>query len=221
MELTLSNSAQHGQTLGIQSTGGVIDIYVFSGPTPEAVIMEYLKVVGNPAFVPYWSLGFHNCRWGYKNLTIVEEVVANYSKAGIPLETEWVDIDYMDAYLDFTTDPINFPQARLKSFVDQLHANNQHFVPIVDPGIYTGDTNYPAYSEGMDQQVFINAIDGQPYLGQVSHVILFFFSSSSCLRFGPVPPTFLIGLLRILYLGGPINSFTSRILLTTMGFGLI
>jgi alpha-glucosidase (family GH31 glycosyl hydrolase) len=174
MQLTLSNSAKHGQTLGIQSTGGVIDIYVFSGPSPESVIMEYLKVVGNPAFVPYWSLGFHNCRWGYKNLTIVEEVVANYSKAGIPLETQWVDIDYMDAYLDFTTDPINFPQDRLKSFVDQLHANNQHFVPIVDPGIYTGDANYPAYSEGVDQQVFISAIDGQPYLGQVSFDLIYF-----------------------------------------------
>jgi alpha-glucosidase (family GH31 glycosyl hydrolase) len=75
----------------------------------------------------------------------------------------------MDAYLDFTTDPINFPQARLKSFVDQLHANNQHFVPIVDPGIYVANPNYSTYSEGIAQDVFIKDLtQSSYYLGQVS-----------------------------------------------------
>ena len=29
----------------------------------------------------YWGLGFHNCRFGYHTIDIVEEVVANYSAA--------------------------------------------------------------------------------------------------------------------------------------------
>ena len=29
----------------------------------------------------YWGLGFHNCRFGYRTIDIVEEVVANYSAA--------------------------------------------------------------------------------------------------------------------------------------------
>ena len=45
--------------------------------------------------VPYWSLGFHNCKWGYANLEEVREVVANYSLAGLPLDTQWMDIDHM------------------------------------------------------------------------------------------------------------------------------
>ena len=49
----------------------------------------------------------------------------------------------------------------------ELHTNNQHFVPIVDPGIYALDSSYPAYTEGIDQKVFISAIDNEPYLGQV------------------------------------------------------
>ena len=78
-----------GQSLGVQSTGGILDFYVLAGPTPQEVVAQYLEVVGKPVMMPYWSLGFHNCRYGYPSLAYVEEVVANYSAANIPLETQW------------------------------------------------------------------------------------------------------------------------------------
>lgn len=37
----------------------------------------------------YWGLGFHQCRFGYESIGEVAEVAANYSAAGIPLETMW------------------------------------------------------------------------------------------------------------------------------------
>jgi alpha-glucosidase (family GH31 glycosyl hydrolase) len=34
-------------------------------------------------------------RWGYNDVQVLEQVVANYSAAGIPLEALWLDIEYM------------------------------------------------------------------------------------------------------------------------------
>lgn len=100
MDISFSNSDTQGQSIGYQITGGLIDIYVFTGPTPTEVISQYLEVIGRPAMMPYWSLGFHNCRYGgYPSVAYVQDVVTNYSNAQIPLETQWMDIEYMDACL--------------------------------------------------------------------------------------------------------------------------
>lgn len=108
IEMSMYTSSDKGDAISIQSTGGIIDFYIFSGPTPADVIRQYQELVGKPALVPYWSLGFHNCRWGYANIGQVKEVVANYASANIPLETQWVDIDYMDSYKDFTVSFVLF-----------------------------------------------------------------------------------------------------------------
>ncbi len=74
----------------------------------------------------------------------------------------------MDKYLDFTLDPTLFSPADMTTFVDNLHNNNQKFIPIIDPGIYVRDDNYPAYTRGLEQNIFVNDMTNtQPYLGQV------------------------------------------------------
>lgn len=47
------------RTLTYKIIGGVLDFYIFTGPTPADVVYQYYEVIGNPLMIPYWSLGFH------------------------------------------------------------------------------------------------------------------------------------------------------------------
>lgn len=154
-------------SLTFKTIGGIIDLYVFSGSSPKDVVKQYLSIAGKPMMQPYWSLGFHNCRYGYTSLAQVEQVVAGYESAGIPLDTQWMDIDYMQDYRDWTWSAGNFDQKQVVSFVDGLHQKGMHFVSIVDPGImiYSG---YEAYEQGVKEDIFIKDLTkGDYYMGQV------------------------------------------------------
>ena len=83
---------------------------------------------------PLLRAGFHQSRYGYRSLKEIETVVTKYKEAGLPLESMWSDIDYMDRYMDFTVDPDTYPPVQFRKFIDTLHANNQKFMMIVDPG---------------------------------------------------------------------------------------
>jgi len=161
MDVTLAE-----KTLNFSVIGGLIDLYVFTGPTPNKVSQQYTAVVGRPALMPYWSLGFHNCRWGYESIAQVEEVVRRYHDAGIPLDTQWLDIDYMQDYKDFTYEKRAFNKHSVANFVDHLHQKGMRYVPILDPGIKV-EKGYPAYDRGIELDLFVKDLLGDPYMGQV------------------------------------------------------
>jgi len=76
-----------------RALGGSIDLYFFDGPTPGDVTQQYTSgAVGLPAMQQYWTFGFHQCRWGYKNWSMVADVVNNFAAFGLHLETVWNDI---------------------------------------------------------------------------------------------------------------------------------
>lgn len=70
--------------LTVRSIGGVFDMYILMGPTPADVVMQYSQIVGKPFMPPYWSLGFHLCRFGYKTLAETKRIWNRTRAAGIP-----------------------------------------------------------------------------------------------------------------------------------------
>uniref|UniRef100_A0A8D8XLI2 Lysosomal alpha-glucosidase n=1 Tax=Cacopsylla melanoneura TaxID=428564 RepID=A0A8D8XLI2_9HEMI len=145
--------------------GGILDFYFFLGPAPGQVVSQYLELVGNPTLPPYWSLGFHLCRYGYHNVSHIQAVVDRNVKAGIPLDTVWVDIDYMERHNDFS---INEQFEGLKEYVKVLHAEGRHFIPIIDPGIASKeDKTYTPYTEGLERGIFVKNASGLPVEGSV------------------------------------------------------
>ncbi|EWC46792.1 hypothetical protein DRE_04037 [Drechslerella stenobrocha 248] len=169
----------HGQDVLVRedgitwrTIGGSIDLYFFSGPTPAKVTQSYVTEIGKPAMQQYWTLGFHQCRWGYANITELDDVVKNHQKFQIPLETVWSDIDYMDRYRDWTVDENTYPQKEFKAWLDDLHGQHLHWVPIVDAAIYIPSPSsekgmYPPYSRGHKLDVFMKNPDGSEYIGAV------------------------------------------------------
>ena len=164
MDVRIDKTESGQQYLEYNAIGGVFDFYFLAGPEPASVSKQYAEVVGLPAMQAYWTLGFHQCKYGWQTIDHVAEVVANYSAAGIPLETVWGDIDYMNSHRDFTTDPSRYPLDKVRALVDTLHHNNQHYVQILDPGINRVDS-YGPYTRGAEKGAFLRAADGSYYRG--------------------------------------------------------
>ncbi|KAL1655516.1 hypothetical protein SLS61_001980 [Didymella pomorum] len=162
MDVKINND--NGQYLEYNIIGGVVDLYFMAGPLPFDVAREYSEISEKATMMPYWGLGFHQCRFGYESIGEVAAVVANYSAAGIPLETMWTDIDYMDKYKVFTLGE-RFPLDQVRDFVSDLHSKNQHYIVMVDPAVASQD--YPPYNRGVEAGAFVKNSVGDPWKGEV------------------------------------------------------
>ncbi|XP_078676770.1 lysosomal alpha-glucosidase-like isoform X1 [Branchiostoma floridae x Branchiostoma belcheri] len=150
-----------------RTIGGVLDLYMFLGPTPENVVQQYTEAIGRPFMPPYWSLGFQLSRYGYNSLATVSDTIDRIRAYDIPHDVQFGDIDYMDEQMDFTYDPVTY--AGYPDYIRRLRNDHgMHFVTILDPCITTERSNYRPYDLGQQMGIWINESDGRtPALGKV------------------------------------------------------
>jgi alpha-glucosidase len=92
-----------GPHLVYRSIGGRFEAFFLPGPTPNEVVKQYQQIVGRPYLPAYWALGYQFCRYGYKDLTDLQDTIRRIQSAQIPLDVVFADIDYMERFKDFTT----------------------------------------------------------------------------------------------------------------------
>lgn len=147
----------------VQFLGGALRYYITPG-TPDKTLERYTRLTGRAPLPPKWSLGYHQCRWGYKSEADIREVVQGFETRGLPLRGVHLDIDYMDDYRVFTVDKKRFPD--LAQLSQDMKDRGIELVTILDPGVKV-DKNYSVYREGMEKDVFVKLPDGRPARGRV------------------------------------------------------
>lgn len=148
----------------IETLGGNNDIYFINGPTLREVVRNFTRLTGRGEMPPVWSLGYHQCRWGYQTSEDFEALAKNFRKHDLPVSAFWYDIDYMDEYRVFTWDQVDLPDARKLN--EKLKRQGIRAVTIVDPGVKL-DPGYFVYDTGRAADVFCKTASGRDYVGQV------------------------------------------------------
>ncbi|XP_045462356.1 lysosomal alpha-glucosidase-like [Harmonia axyridis] len=158
---------QPAPAITYRSIGGILDFFFFLGPTPADVVRQYTDLIGRPFMPPYWGLGFHLCRFGYKTLEETKKIMQRNIDAEIPLDTQWNDLDYMNNSNDFTYDKRNFKG--LPDFIETLHDKGMHYIPLIDAGVSASEVpgTYPPYDEGVKMDIFVKNSSDQIFIGKV------------------------------------------------------
>ena len=136
-----------------RAISGIIDLYIFEGPTFKDVIQQYHYLIGKPTLMPLWAFGWHQSRWGYDSIQALKSVVKFYNLENIPLDAIWHDRDYTDNNIPFKINTENFTSTGMNEFSTWLNDLNVKYVVIIEEGIAAVD--YPPFEEGKRMDIFV------------------------------------------------------------------
>lgn len=139
-------------------------IYIIEGESEKDITKQFRKLIGRSYIPPMWAFGYGQSRWGYKNEADIRAVAEEYKNAEIPLDSIYLDIDYMERYKDFTVDEERFPD--LKKLSDDMKESGIHLVPIIDAGVKI-EEGYDIYEEGKENNFFCKNSEGKDFVGAV------------------------------------------------------
>lgn len=151
-------------TMQIKAAKNDLTVYIITGENEKDIVKQFRGIIGRSYIPPLWAFGYGQSRWGYKNEADIREVAAKYKAAGIPLDSIYLDIDYMERYKDFTVDEERFPN--LKGLAADMQAEGIHLVPIIDAGVKIED-GYSVYEEGVEKNYFCKNAEGGDFVGAV------------------------------------------------------
>jgi len=153
-----------GRYLLIGADHGQPDLFFLFADTLPELTRNFQTLVGTTPLPPVWSLGYHQCRWGYTSAKELEGYRKRFANEQFPVDGLWLDIDYMNGYRVFTFAKEHFPD--VEADLAKVQKNGQRVVPIIDPGVKI-DEDWEVYQDGEKQNVFCQNPQGKTFVGQV------------------------------------------------------
>ncbi len=150
--------------LKITASDWNLEAYVITGTDVKDIVKQFRHLIGRSYVAPKWAFGYGQSRWSYMNADEVRDVVKQHRENGIPLDSVYLDIDYMERYKDFTLNEEAFPQ--FAGFNQEMKEQNIHLVPIIDAGVKQ-EEGYSVYEEGLEKGYFCKKEDGTPFVAAV------------------------------------------------------
>lgn len=151
-------------TLKIKANKNDLTIYIITGENEKDIVKQFRKIIGKSYVPPLWAFGYGQSRWGYKNEQDIRTVAEKYKSADIPIDSIYLDIDYMERYKDFTIDKERFPD--FENLVKDMKSQGIHLVPIIDAGVKI-EKDYNVYEEGVKENYFCKNADSNDFVGAV------------------------------------------------------
>eukprot|EP00532_Pseudo-nitzschia_australis_P006927 CAMPEP_0168165410 /NCGR_PEP_ID=MMETSP0139_2-20121125/1474_1 /TAXON_ID=44445 /ORGANISM="Pseudo-nitzschia australis, Strain 10249 10 AB" /LENGTH=1079 /DNA_ID=CAMNT_0008082529 /DNA_START=8 /DNA_END=3244 /DNA_ORIENTATION=+ len=139
------------------SESGIIDVFFIPGPTPKDFYRQYAKLTGFTPLPPIFSLGYHQCRWNYKDEQDVYQVHDKFEELDYPYDVLWLDIEHTDGKRYFTWDDNLFPHPT--PMQEKLWSQGRRMVTIVDPHVKR-DNGYYIHKEATEKGLYIKDKDG-------------------------------------------------------------
>lgn len=147
-------------TLIIKPEAMNVDLYLIHGQSTLEIIQTFRTLIGQSYIPPKWAFGYQQSRWSYETAGEIREVAKNLKEYDIPVDSIYLDIDYMQNLKDFTVDPEKFPE--FEKLVAELKEEGIHLIPIIDAGV-KAEAGYEIYDEGIEKGYFVKNEDGTPF----------------------------------------------------------
>lgn len=144
------------------SETGIMDIFVFLGPSCHEVYKNLGELVGFTALPQEFALGYHQSRWNYEDEDDVKQVDGKFDEFDIPYDVIWLDIEYTNGKRYFTWDAKHFPTP--DKMLAYLEESKRKLVVIIDPHIKKDDA-YWVYKELISKDLAVKTPEGKAFEG--------------------------------------------------------
>jgi alpha 1,3-glucosidase len=161
VDISATSSAVGRHTHWMSETGNV-DVFLFPGTSPAKVWSQYSAITGRQQLPPMFSLGYHQCRWNYRDERDVSSVESTFEDLDFPYDVLWLDIEHTDGKRYFTWDKNTFPTPL--DMQKNISAHGRKMVTIVDPHIKRDD-RYHIHKEATAKGLYIKDKHGKDFDG--------------------------------------------------------